>query len=83
MHFAQHPGLRVLARAQTARYALRTGLARELRQRAGLSQGDVARALGVDVGAVSRWEANKRKPTGAVGAAFLEFVASLVETAAP
>ncbi len=79
----QHPGLRILARAQTARYALRTGLARELRERAGLSQGDIARALKVDIATISRWERCQRKPTSATGAAYLEFVATLVETAGP
>ncbi len=81
MDTPEHPGLRVLARKQTARYAIRTGLARELRERAGLSQIEIARALGTDVSSVCKWETDKRKPTGVAGVAYLEFVATLVETA--
>ncbi len=83
MDTSEHPGLRALARKQTALYAIRTGLAGELRERAGLSQGDVSRALGTDVGSVCKWESGKRKPTGAAGVAYLELIAGLVETAAP
>ena len=38
---------------------------RRIRERAQLSQGDIANALGVDWSAVSRWEAGLREPTGA------------------
>jgi transcriptional regulator with XRE-family HTH domain len=42
-----------------------------LRARAGLSQGDVARALGVTREAVSYWELGKRTPRPATAAAYL------------
>lgn len=44
-----------------ARRAVRTGHLREVRVRVGLSQADVARAIGVTQSAVSRWEAGARQ----------------------
>ncbi len=38
------------------------GGGRSLRQRAGLSVGELARVLGVDVATLSRWETGKAKP---------------------
>lgn len=40
----------------------RTGQLVELRESVGLSQGDVARAVGVNQSAVSRWESSKARP---------------------
>jgi len=45
-----------------ARSALRVGRFRELRERHGLSQRELARALGVDESALSRWETHSRVP---------------------
>lgn len=47
-----------------ARKAVRTGEAIELRLAAELSQGELARAVGVNAATVSRWEAGLRKPSG-------------------
>jgi transcriptional regulator with XRE-family HTH domain len=44
------------------RHDLRTGRFREIRKRAGLSQPDVARAVGTDPPMVSRWETGKSQP---------------------
>ena len=41
---------------------IRTGLGRSIRERAGLSQSELARSLGVDSGTVSKWEAGERSP---------------------
>lgn len=41
---------------------LRSGRAREIRERAGLSQADVARAVGTDNAQMSRWETGKAVP---------------------
>jgi transcriptional regulator with XRE-family HTH domain len=37
---------------------------RSLRERAGISQGALADAVGVSSGAVSRWESGERAPSG-------------------
>jgi transcriptional regulator with XRE-family HTH domain len=41
---------------------LRTGRAREIRKRAGLSQADVGKAVGTNASQMSRWEAGKGAP---------------------
>lgn len=46
------------------RRLVRSGQARAIRVDAGLSQGDIARLIGVQPGAVSRWEAGLRVPRG-------------------
>ena len=51
----------VLAAAQV-RADLRSGRAREIRKRAGLTQADVARAVGVVQPTVAAWEAGRRVP---------------------
>ncbi len=51
----------VLAAAQV-RADLRSGRAKEIRKRAGLSQADIARALGVGQPAVAAWETGRRAP---------------------
>ena len=52
---------RLMAISQ-ARSALREGRVRELRESHGLSQRELARALGVDETALSRWENGSRMP---------------------
>lgn len=47
------------------RALVRTGAARDLRKRADLSLGDVARAVGVSPTTVLRWERAEAVPTGA------------------
>ena len=47
-----------------ARTAARTGEGVAVREAAGLSQGELARAVGISPGTLSRWEAGLRKPTG-------------------
>lgn len=42
---------------------LRDGKGRAVRVRAGMSQADVARAVGTDIGQVSRWESGKHAPS--------------------
>jgi transcriptional regulator with XRE-family HTH domain len=51
---------------------------RELREAAGLSQADIAAALGVSPAAVSRWEAGKRAPRGPWADLYRELLQSLV-----
>lgn len=45
-----------------ARSWLRSGRARALRERAGLSQADIGRAAGTDPAQISRWESGKAAP---------------------
>jgi DNA-binding transcriptional regulator YiaG len=56
---------RLLAISQ-ARAALTSGRLRELREAHGLSQRELAQALGVDETAVSRWELGNRVPRAEV-----------------
>ena len=42
----------------------RLGLLPEVRENVGLSQAALARAIGVDQSAVSRWESGKTRPRG-------------------
>ncbi len=51
-----------LQEARTAREWCRTGVARIVREGAGLSRGDVARALGVTETCVWLWETGARRP---------------------
>jgi len=46
----------------------------ELREAVGLSQSDVARALGVNQSAVSRWESASARPKGRHAVALLELL---------
>jgi transcriptional regulator with XRE-family HTH domain len=43
---------------------LASGRARELRERAGLTQRELARLLDVTPATISRWESGDRRPTG-------------------
>jgi DNA-binding transcriptional regulator YiaG len=53
------------------------GLAADIRRRAGVSQGDVARALGCTKGAVSLWESGRRVPRGELGRRYAAVLAQL------
>lgn len=52
----------------------RTDRLRALRETAGLSQGDVARWVGVDPAQVSRWESGQQKPRPEHAVALLELL---------
>ena len=62
-----------IARKRVRRLA-RTGQLTELRESVGLSQTDIARALGVDQSAVSRWERGTRNPPGRRAVELLELL---------
>ena len=66
-------GLRELKRGETGRVTLVLSV-REIRERAGLSQGQFARLLGVSVRTLQEWEQGRRAPSGA--ARTLLFIAS-------
>ena len=51
---------------------------RGLRLLAGLSQGDIARTLGVTCATVSRWESGQREPSGRRGVAYARLLEALV-----
>jgi DNA-binding transcriptional regulator YiaG len=53
-----------------ARDAARSGRGARIRRAASLSQGDLARACGVDVSTISRWESGERRPSGDAGRAY-------------
>lgn len=56
--------LEPISKLMEVRAAARSGRARRLREEAGISQAEVAAAVGVTRACVSRWEAGARKPTG-------------------
>jgi DNA-binding transcriptional regulator YiaG len=60
-----------------ARRLLRSGEARDIRLRAGLSQTEVARSVGVTAGAVSRWETGSRRPVGEAAVRYARLLADL------
>ncbi len=60
-----------------ARADLRSGLARALRQAAGLTQGEVGRAVGVYPETVCRWESGARKPQGESALRYARLLAKL------
>lgn len=61
------------------RAALAAGTARATREAAGLSQGEVAAAVGVSPAAVALWEAGQRRPRGEAGAAYGRLLRELEE----
>lgn len=56
----------ILARGRARRRLPKPAMRRLLRQRAGVSQRDIASVLRVDAPTVSRWESGYRSPTGAL-----------------
>lgn len=66
-----------LASAIRGKQLLRAGEAAELRSRAGLSQGLLARTVGASPGAVSLWERGEREPTGEAGIRYCETLAMI------
>ena len=60
-----------------ARRLLRSGQAQLIRIDAGLSQGEVARLLGVDPATVSRWENGTRIPRGQLALDYVHLLESV------
>ena len=66
-----------ILRLARVRAAVHSGEARQLREAAHLSIGEVARACGVDQSTVWRWEQGTRKPRGDQALAYGELIDSL------
>jgi DNA-binding transcriptional regulator YiaG len=67
-----------------ARDAARSGRGTRIRRAASLSQGDLARACGVDVSTISRWESGERSPSGDAGRAYARVLRAVAgELASP
>jgi transcriptional regulator with XRE-family HTH domain len=60
----------------------RSGVAREIRTRAGLSLAEVATELGVDPGAVAKWETGKSAPRAEVALRYARLLRELEEVGA-
>lgn len=63
-----------LQRAKRRRQIPPPAACRQLRERLGLTQGDVAQALGVDRASISRYEAGARVPRGPIAEAYIELL---------
>jgi transcriptional regulator with XRE-family HTH domain len=61
------------------REAARSGRARRVRELSGLSQQEVAAAVGVDAATVSRWESGRRTPRGAAAVAYAKALRALID----
>ncbi|MFF1702572.1 helix-turn-helix domain-containing protein [Streptomyces sp. NPDC058252] len=71
-----------ILRLAGVRAAVSSGEARQLREMAQLSIGEVAKACGVDQSTVWRWERGTRKPRGEAALAYGELIESLRKKAA-
>jgi transcriptional regulator with XRE-family HTH domain len=71
-----------LALIAQARADLRSGRARELREAAGIHQGEVAAVVGVSRVAVSQWEAGVTAPTTGHALAYGRLLRDLAKRAA-
>ena len=71
-----------LALISATRTALRDGSARTARERAGITQAEMAAVLGASRPAISMWEAGKRQPGTAYALAYGRALAALVPRAA-
>jgi DNA-binding transcriptional regulator YiaG len=60
---------------------VRSGRAKAIRERAHVSQAEVAETIGVDPATVSRWEAGGRVPRGAVAERLGKLLRELSEVA--
>lgn len=65
-----------------ARDAARSGRGTRLRVAAGLSQAELAAAVGVSASCVSRWEAGERRPRGEIAVAYVRVLRTLAEQVA-
>lgn len=63
------------------RDATRTGRAKRLREDAGLSQSEVARAIRVSQACLSRWESGHRAPRGRAALRYARLLAQLKDAA--
>lgn len=61
------------------RQAIASGRAARLRELAGLSQQEVAELVGVTPAAISRWEADDRRPTGGRAIAYARVLRRIAE----
>ena len=64
------------------RRSLKSGEAREVRERAGLSQADVARALGVHEMTLGGWERGQKVPRSTTALAYARLLDELREVSA-
>jgi DNA-binding XRE family transcriptional regulator len=64
-------------RLADVRQAVRSGSARRIRQAAGLTQADVAAAVGVERATVGLWETGARVPRSAVALRYAELLSRL------
>ena len=71
-----------LARSRRSRTLLPPPLARGVRERAGLTQAELAAALDVTQETVSRWELGQRVPRGVKADAYSAILRDLVEALA-
>lgn len=71
-------GVDAVVRTAQRRVLVPPRLRREIRRAAGLSQSDVARALGVDRATVSRYESGDRTPRRELAERYAELLRRLV-----
>jgi transcriptional regulator with XRE-family HTH domain len=62
-----------------ARELVRSGRARVIRERAGLSLSEMARSTGDNVSTIARWEAGERSPRGEVAKRYARLLRELSE----
>jgi len=67
----------LITRAKARRSLPEPAIRKLIRERAGLSQSEIAAALGVQPSAVSRWEAGLRCPRGKAGIEYMELISRL------
>jgi transcriptional regulator with XRE-family HTH domain len=65
-----------------ARDAAQSGRGRRIRLAAGLSQAELAAAVGVSPVAISRWEAGDRRPRGGAAVAYAQLLRELAQEVA-
>lgn len=59
------------------------GAITEIREKAGLSQSEIARAIGVSQAALSRWESGARRPRGKPAVALALLLRKLAQSGVP
>ena len=77
-----HPiilGIETALLIMEARDAAGSGRGERLRQAAGLSQGELAEAIGVTSACVSRWEAGVRRPRGEAAVRYAQALRAIAE----
>jgi DNA-binding XRE family transcriptional regulator len=87
-HYRQRSGLLMATRRGSywdmsvvetakARELFRSGQARKIRERAGISRSEIAEELGVDESTVWRWEGGHRQPSADVATRYARLLRSL------